>query len=76
MSMRAQDQALFDLWDGIVKGIPYNPSLGICGFWLTKYKELGSPIGPERVDTATGVAYQAFARGIVKWEPGKGCSVV
>lgn len=74
--MQAREQALLDVWDGVVKGIPYNPSLGICGYWVSRYKELGSPLGPERTDPATGLVYQAFARGIVKWEPGKGSSVL
>ena len=66
--------ALADVWSGARSGIPFNENFGICKYWMANYKTLGSPLGWEHAEK--GITYQAFANGIVKWEPGKGASLV
>lgn len=68
-------RALMDLWAAARPGIPFNETFGICKFWMEHYKECGSPVGNESSD-ADGAVYQAFTRGIVKWTPGKGATLL
>jgi hypothetical protein len=63
----SMDQAMKDLWTAVRKNIPYNPDAGITKYWLEHWKELGSPVGPERRDGED--VYQAFTRGLVRWTP-------
>jgi LGFP repeat len=74
------DQALKDLWRAVRPRLAYSEDLGIYRFWAgigydPHWKDLGSPIGPER-RVADDVVYQAFANGIVRWHPTEGPSVV
>lgn len=62
------NEALQDLWQAIKPGIPFNAEFGICKYWLANYKTLGSPVGVEHKDAKSGVVYQAFANGIVRWD--------
>ncbi len=69
------DEALKDLWNAAGAGAPFNTTFGIVVFWTNHYKELGSPVGPEHV-VGAGMAFQAFSRGIVKWDPAVGATIL
>ena len=59
-------EVLADLWGAVRNDLPFDEALAIVAFWQEHWKELGSPVGPERI-TADGSVYQAFSRGIVRW---------
>ena len=63
------EETLIDLWQAVRPDIPFDLGLGIVQFWKQHWKELGSPVGPERKGP-DGNTYQAFTRGILRWGAG------
>jgi hypothetical protein len=67
------DNALMDLWQAAVPGLPGwgagEDGSGIYKYWRENRGRLGSPVGPERTSD-DGKPYQAFASGVVvRWDP-------
>jgi hypothetical protein len=60
------DAALQDLWTAVRTDVPYNTDAAIVKYWRDHWKELGSPVGPERRGD-NGTSYQAFTRGLARW---------
>ena len=60
------DEALRDLWNAVRSDVSYNLEAGFVKYWRDHWKDLGSPVGPER-PSDNGTAYQAFTRGIARW---------
>jgi len=69
------DEALEDLWNAAGAGVPFNTAFGIVAFWKSHWKELGSPVGGEH-DGGGGMRFQAFSRGIIKWDPAVGATIL
>jgi hypothetical protein len=73
----AIDAAYRDLFlaGGAAAEAVYGPDLGIVKFWREHVAELGSAVGPEHL-ADDGTVVQAFALGLVKWDPTNGASKV
>ena len=52
----------------------YNPANAIPTYFRT-HPEIGSPLGPE-IDLPDGAKGQAFAGGVVVWDPTNGARLV